>query len=95
MKFWVVISGITWVLIAAVLLVIAIGWGIPKYTQYGIMQRQRAAKLEEKQLLEAKVSRLQLNRQRLTSDPAFVERTAHNEGMVKSNETVCKLTDKP
>ena len=95
MNYWVVIYKITWVLIGVLLVATVIGWGIPKHTQYVKMQRQLAAKLEEKQLREAKLSRLQRNQERFSTDPAFVERTARSDGMVKSNETICKLTDEP
>ncbi|MEI6972500.1 MAG: cell division protein FtsL [bacterium] len=93
MNLWVVIYKITWVLIAVVLVCIAIGWGIPKYNKYRSMQAQQTAKLEEKQLLEEKIRRLQLNQARFSTESAFVERTARNEGMIKSNETLCKMTD--
>ena len=88
---WVVMYKMTWVLITVVLVIIAIAWSIPSYTKYKEMQLQRATKIEEKQLLEARVNHLKIKQERLATDPAFLERTARNEGMAKSNETVCKM----
>ena len=95
MNVWVIIYRVTWVLIAVVLLGVVVVLFIPKYAKYKDMQKEQALRQEEKQLLELKAERLQLKQERFATDPAFVERTARGEGMVKSNETVCKLTDTP
>lgn len=95
MNIWVIVYRITWVLIALVLLGVVVVLFIPKYAKYKDMQRQQAVRQEEKQLLELKASRLQLKQERFTTEPGFVERTARGEGMVKSNETICKMTDTP
>jgi len=81
----------TWVLITVAFVIIAVAWSIPNYTKYKEMQLLRAAKIEDKQLLEARVDHLKIKQERLATDPAFLERTARNEGMSKSNETVCKM----
>ena len=92
MNIWVAVYRITWILIAVVCLVAAVCLFLPKYSKYRDLQRQKAEAVEQRHLEEIKIRRLQLQQERFASDPSFVERTARSEGMVKSNETVCKLT---
>ena len=92
MNIWVAVYRITWILIAVVCLVAAVCLFLPKYSKYRGLQRQKAEAVEQKRLEEIKIRRLQLQQARFASDPSFVERTARAEGMVKTNETVCKLT---
>ena len=91
MNLWVTVYRITWVFFAAAIIVAVVCLFIPKYAQYRELQRQRTEKQEEKQLEAIRLRRLQVNQERFASDPAFVERTARAVGMVKSNETVCKV----
>ena len=79
------------VLVAAAIVVTMVCLIIPKYSQYRDLQQQRTDRQEEKRREELRLRSLQVNQERFASDPAFVERTARSVGMVKTNETVCKV----
>jgi hypothetical protein len=66
---------------------------VPKSAKYRDLQLQKARLQEQQDLEELKLGRLQRQQEQFATDPAAVERTAREAGMVKSNETVCRFTE--
>jgi len=92
-NFWVWVYRITWILIAMVGLICVICLFIPMYSRYRGFEQKKVELLEQKRLEELRLSRLRRQQEQFASDPAFVERTAREAGMVKSNEAVLKLVE--
>jgi len=55
--------------------------------------RTKVQLMEETDRLKADIQDLAEKQRRFRSDPAFVERTAREAGMVKSNEVIYKLEE--
>jgi len=64
----------------------------PKVEALRAMQRKRAAVEAENREQEAGVRGLQEKQSRFLSEEGFVERTAHEAGMVRPDEVVFKFT---
>jgi len=92
-NFWVWVYRITWILIAVVGLICVICLFVPMYSRYRGFEQKKVELLEQKRLEELKLSRLRRQQEQFASDPAFVERTAREAGMVKSNEAVMKIVE--
>jgi cell division protein FtsB len=65
----------------------------PKVRAVSEHQRKKAALIAENRALEDAVRDRRTKRERFASDPEFVERTAHEAGLVKSDEVVFKFTN--
>jgi hypothetical protein len=64
----------------------------PKVEALRAMQRKRAALEAENRQQENGVRRLQEKQARFLGEEGFVERTAHEAGLVRSDEVVYKFT---
>ena len=93
MSLWEAVQRILLILIAVACIIGMICKFVPKYSKYRALQQQKAALEEQRRLAERRIRRFQTQQAQMASDPAFVERTARDLGMVKSNETVCKMTE--
>lgn len=79
-----------------VLLIVLLGIGTasifsPPIKSIRKYHQRRLELQEENRQLEEQIRDLAEKQARFKSDPAFVERTARENGMVKSNEVVYKL----
>jgi hypothetical protein len=61
---------------------------VPKHTALRDLQRMRAGLEAENQRIRAEIGTLINKQERFATDPRFVERTAHESGRIKTNETV-------
>lgn len=93
MSYWTVINRFVWVALAVLVLV---GMGfmfVPLIHQDRELQRRESALREEIRLDQERMRELQLKQERFRSDPAFIERIAHELGLAKPNETVFRFID--
>ena len=68
------------------------GWlFLPEVRNYQGLVHARAALEQETRRVDSRIAELQTQERRFGADPAFVERTARQDGMVKSNEIVFKV----
>jgi cell division protein FtsB len=90
MNLWVVIYRFAWGIVAAMVTMLAIGLFAPKCRQLRQLQGEKIAMEQENRLLAEEIEELRLRQKKFHSDPAFVERTAKDLGMIKSNEFIIK-----
>lgn len=89
-----VVAKIAWLTLVAVALIMIGSMFYPQYRQYIKLQEQETALEMEYRLEEEKLKLLRSNRERMETDPAFVERVAREElGFAKPGETVIKYID--
>ena len=91
-KLWEGVIRFCWV---ALIVLSAIGVTLiftPKCRTLRELQRKKAAIEQENQRTEAAILDLQMRQHQFKTDPAFVERTAHEIGMVKSNEAMFRIS---
>lgn len=65
---------------------------LPKSRELQGLQKTKMELERENRLTEEQIAELRAKRERFESDPAYVERTARREGMVRPDETVYKFT---
>lgn len=95
MNFWIVIQRFARVTMAGLLL-LAIGHiFIPQYQEYRELQRREMALRDDIRENEERLLTLKLKQERFQTDPAFVERIAHDIGLARPNETVVRFVDEP
>lgn len=92
MNIWVMIYRFSWVVFAALMLLVGVCVFKPKWQLQEELIRKKAALAEENRKLEAQKDELVIKEQRFQTDPEFVELTARKEGMVKTNEYVVQFT---
>lgn len=77
-----------WVGLAALVAGVVLFVFIPKYGNLRELQRVRTGLEAENQRIRAETEALRRMQERFNADPAFVARTAHESGRIKTNETV-------
>jgi cell division protein FtsB len=92
MNVWSGIIKFLWVALAVLSAVCAILLFAPRCRALRELQRKKAALELENRKTEAAVMDLRTRQSQFVSDPAFVERTAREIGMVKSNESVFRIS---
>ncbi len=93
MSYWSVINRFVWV--ALTILVLA-GMGfmfVPLIQQDRELQRREQRLQGEIERAEAEINQLRRKQERFLSDPDFVERIAHDMGLVKPNEVIFRFMD--
>ncbi len=65
----------------------------PKFNSLRKMQKDKNELKQENRRLESEVTTLRTKQERFTSDARFVERTAKEMGMIRTNEIVFKFED--
>lgn len=79
---------------SAVLVLIGMGFMfVPLIQQDREFQRRENELRDEIQHSEERIRELRLKQERFQSDPAFVERVAHEMGFAKPNETIFRFID--
>ena len=94
MNTWELVYKIAWVFVAILCVVWVVSMFIPKMKQVGDRQTKKADLQEQVNRLENGVKDLKDKQDRFTTDPAFVEKTAREIGMVKTNELLFKFTNR-
>jgi cell division protein FtsB len=92
MDYWRIIYRLALILLILVLPVGIACIFLPKCDNLRALQRKKTALEGDNRRIEAMTRELHAKQQRFTSDTGSVERTAREVGMVKSNETVFKLS---
>jgi cell division protein FtsB len=84
-----------WVFVAVGLLITAGLFSVfmPKVKAIREHQRRKAALMAENRALEETIRDRRNKRERFATDPEFVERTAHDAGLIRSDEVVFKFTN--
>ena len=67
----------------------------PKFSTLRKMQEDKNELKKENQRLETEITNLRTKQERFTSDPSFVERTAKEMNMIRTNEIVFIFEDQP
>jgi len=93
MSYWVVITRIACSLLIVLLLIGVLCVFIPKCNSLHEHQRRRTEIEEENAHLKRQTLELIEKQARFETDPEFVERTAHESGRVKTNETVFRFPE--
>jgi cell division protein FtsB len=91
---WEIIYKASWVALAVLSVIAAICMLVPKFRLCDNLQTKRVEMQAEVDKIESQVKELKDKQERFTSDPQFVERTAKEMGLVKTNETLIKFTNK-
>ncbi len=87
---WRLITRVVWLVVLGGIILAFTALFTPKYAQYKeLNQRVRAMQQSNRELATA-IRKLESNQRSFISDPAFVERTARELGMVKPEEIVFK-----
>ena len=68
---------------------------LPKVYHFQYLQERRDELRRQNAEKQAMIQDRQQKQEKFRSDPAFVERTAREMGMVKPNETIFKFTNGP
>lgn len=93
MNYWVTIYRVAWGLVIILITIAVISAFVPKAQRYNESYKKRAEHQEENRHLAEELKKLRDKQERFNSDPAFVERTAREIGMVKPNEIIFKYTN--
>ena len=93
MNVWKTIYRISWTVLAALLLAGVIFIFGPKFNSLRKMQDDKTDLQEQTRRLRSEMDDLRRKQDRFRSDPDFVERTAKEMGMIRTNEIVFKFDD--
>jgi cell division protein FtsB len=93
MSAWSLIYRICWSLLTVLVLIGMVCVFMPKCRSLANLRTTRAAIEQSNGKLVADIRDLRIRQERFTSEPAYVERTAREIGMVRPNETVYMFTN--
>lgn len=93
MNVWKAIYRVSWIILAALILAGVVCIFGPKFSSLRKMQKDKNELKKENQRLETEITMLRTKQERFTSEPDFVERTAKEMGMIRTNEIVFKFED--
>ena len=93
MNYWATIYRCLWGIAIILLVVVMISFFIPKYRTLRDYRKKRDELQQENRRTEAMIRDLRHKQEQILSDPAFIERTARESGMVKQDEVVFKFTN--
>jgi len=93
MNYWTTLYKCLWGVSIALIVVVMISFFIPKYRTLKDYQQRRYALRQENREKETMIRELRRKQALILSDPAFIERTAREAGMVKQDEVVFKFTN--
>jgi len=92
-NYWVVVYRLAWGLLVVLFGVGLVCAFLPKCHRVRELQRRKAVLQQENRRIETVTRDLAMKQERFRTDPAFVERTAREEGMAKPHETVFRFTN--
>ena len=93
MNIWKLIYRFSWLLLAVLVVIGLICLFTPKFREYTSLRNTRDQKRLENSEKIAQIKDFKIKQERFTSEPAFVERTAREAGMVTTDEIVYKFKD--
>ena len=91
MNWWVTIYRLAWAALLVLFAVGAICAFLPKCRKLSDLQERKSVLRQQNRQTEAAIRELKAKQQRFRTDMGFVERTARESGLVKTNETVFKF----
>ncbi|MDA0578377.1 MAG: septum formation initiator family protein [Verrucomicrobia bacterium] len=95
MNYWAIIYRFAIVVLVVLLAVGVSLMLLPPTREIGQFHKRQVSLTQENEQLEAQIRELVEKQARFRTDPAFVQRTAREAGMVKSNEVIYRLEDSP
>lgn len=95
MNCWEIIYKVSWIALAVLCAIWVVCMFKPKMRLVDNLQTKTADIREQNARLEAGVKDLKEKQERFNTDPAFVEQTARDIGMVKTNEMLFEFTNQP
>ena len=90
---WSAIYRFVWIALTVLVLAGMAFMFVPLIQQDREYQRRESQLREDIRQDEEEIGRLRLNQERFVSDPAFIERIAHDMGLAKPNEIIFRFTD--
>ena len=93
MNLWVILYRLAWGLLVLLVIFGVVCVFLPRSHALRHYQKRRVRLEEENQIMENRIRELSESQARFRADPAFVELTAREAGMVKSNEFIYKLAE--
>ncbi len=93
MSTWRLIYRFSWALLGVLVIIGLLCVFTPKCRSLSRLQTTRNTLQEQNEAKEEEIKDLKIKQERFTTEPAFVERTARESGMVKPDEVVYKFTD--
>lgn len=93
MDIWKLIYRFALLLLAVLVVIGLVVLFIPKFRKYSHMQETRDKMVADNSDKSEEIKNFKIKQERFTSEPAFVERTAREAGMVTSDEIVYKFKD--
>lgn len=93
MNCWVITYRVAFGLVVLICIALLVKLFNPKIRFYNEMQGRKAELVAENRKQANEINELVQKQERFNSDPEFVERTAKEIGMVKSNEVVIKVSN--
>ena len=93
MNYWVAIYRFAWLMLAVLLVIGLTCVFVPKCNELRQLQKRKAAIEQENRATDSLTRELRQKQERFKNEPAYVERVAHDMGMVKENEIVFKFTN--
>ncbi len=95
MNIWVAIYRMSWVLIIGMIVVALVKLWTPKWKEMQEYRRRQQELAREIALEEEMIQLLRRKQERFRTDPAFVERLAHDLGLARSNEILVRVITEP
>lgn len=93
MSTWRLIYRFSWALLGVLVVIGLLCVFTPKCRSLSRLQATRNTLQEQNEAKEEEIKDLKIKQERFTTEPAFVERTAREAGMVTTDEVVYKFTD--
>jgi len=93
MDYWRTIYRFSWMLLALLAVIGIVCIFAPKCHNITSLQNTKATLERQNREKELGIAEVKTKRDRFTSDPAFVERTARDIGMIKPGEVMYKFTN--
>lgn len=94
MTFWELIYKACWVILAVIGVVFIVLIFSPQLRKERMLQNRKAELRELNQRTQARLNDLVEKQNRFTTDPEYIKRIARENGMVETNETVVKFTNR-
>jgi len=93
MNYWSTVYRSAVIVAVVIVTITTIRLFVPKIQQYRESYRKRAECQEENRRIAEEAKQFRNKQERFSSDPAFVETTAREMGMIKPNEVKFKSTN--
>jgi len=91
MNYWRAIHRFAWLLLGVLVAAGVFCVFGPKCRSLRSLHEQKSRVESENAALDERIRELRVKRERFSTDPSFVERTARETGMVKADETIFKF----